>query len=277
MKVGRFFIAGSMLLALPLFAGQVVDTAPAQIQAISQSLAAQYTTGPEDVRKSADDVPHGYAFYLQCAPQSLDEVDASVADAFGPALNRMVEGGELLAWGWVARHTGGPWDRELYLVAPSLTEVLRQLDRWQEANARERRAETAVMRLFCPEQEEYIWRFVAGSEPRDDLPAPSAEFVTYYECDAGRGKLVDEIVRSTFKPILEAEVGDGTISSWSWHEQVVGGAFTRILIIEGPSHAANVQAVDRLRTGLPYEQAEAFGMVCDRHQDYMWTIESSGN
>jgi len=224
-----------------------------------------------------EDAPVGYAFYFQCAPQSLDDVDSSVADALGPALDRMVKDGDLLAWGWVAQHTGGTWDRELYLVAPTLTDVLDQLDRWQKANARERRAEMTVMHSSCPEQEEYIWRYVAGPEPRDDMPTPSAEFVTYYECDAGRGDQADEIVRSIFRPILDAELADGSIASWSWHEQVVGGAFTRILIIEGATHAANVQAVDRLRTALPNERIAAFGMICDRRQDYMWTILSSGN
>lgn len=222
-----------------------------------------------------EDGPYGYAVYFQCAPQNLDDVDASVADAFGPAFDRMVKDGDLLAWGWVARHTGGRWDRELYFVTPTLTEVVTQLNRWREANARERRAEVAVLLSACPAQEEYIWRYLMGSEPRVEAPAPSAEFVTYYECDANRGERADEIVRSVFRPLLDAEVAAGALLSWSWHEQVVGGAFTRILIIEGASHVANVQTVDRIGAVLRAKRLEAFDDICGRHQDYLWTIEAA--
>jgi hypothetical protein len=222
-----------------------------------------------------EDGPYGYAVYFQCAPQNVDAVDASVADVFGPALDRMVKDGDLLAWGWVARHTGGQWDRELYFVTPTLTEAVTQLDRWREANARERRAEVAVLLSACPAQEEYIWRYLMGSKPRVEAPIPSAEFVTYYECDGNRGEQADEIVRSVFRPLLDAEVTAGAITSWSWHEQVVGGGFTRILIIEGASHVANVQTVDRLGAVLHAKRLEAFGDICGRHQDYLWTIESA--
>jgi hypothetical protein len=199
-----------------------------------------------------------------------------VAESIGPELDRLVTDGLLEAWGWVANYSGGTWDRELYVVTPTLADLMVRLDRWRES-ARQHITEMEVLRSVCAEREDYVWRLLFGSEMRPDAPRPSAEFVTYYECADGRGKRADEIIRSTLRPLLEAEIRDGAITAWSWHEQVAGGPFTRILIIEGQSHKGNIQSVDRIRKGMSLGRAEEFGEMCPSHQDYLWTIQRVGS
>lgn len=52
-----------------------------------------------------------------CAPDQFSRVDAIIAEAVAPILNKHVASGKLITWGYLATTLGGPTNRHIYIWA----------------------------------------------------------------------------------------------------------------------------------------------------------------
>jgi hypothetical protein len=120
---------------------------------------------------------------------------------------------------------------------------------------------------------------VASSLPpgeAGDRPATGAS--TYFQCSPARLGRADEIVREAFTPLLNELIEDGALTAWRWHGHVMGGAFNRLLVLDGATHLANLRAIERFNEMIDERQEAAgaeFAEICGMHQDYMWNLQSS--
>lgn len=112
--------------------------------------------------------------------------------------------------------------------------------------------------------------------------APEAYiYSTYFKCDVTQQERADEIVNELQKPLWDAAVGDGTVSSWGWMEHHTGGHWRRAQYFVAGSIEALLAAQKKVG-----DQADAknkklgteFGKICNSHDDYIWrTVASKGN
>lgn len=223
--------------------------------------------------------PVVYASYLECDPAALSRVDSLVTTFWGPIWDRHVSAGHATAWGWLAHHTGGTWDRVFYFVSPDVNNALDAVEGANAdaaANARLARESAAA----CPVHEDYIWQRIAGSQPAGQLATtrPAAGFSIYYECDPAREQLADYLATTAFAPALDRLVQSGDVTSWSWMQHLVGGKYRRILVTDGRDAKTLIAAIGKLVTDLRADQPDAlraFNDICDSHQDNVWRIQVS--
>lgn len=100
-------------------------------------------------------------------------------------------------------------------------------------------------------------------------------YSTYLYCDVGAQERADEIVEQLDKPIYEAAVGDGSLTSWGWLAHHTGGKWRRMQYTTASSIDALLAA--QKKTG---DQADAtskgkalgkeFASACKSHDDYIW-------
>lgn len=117
---------------------------------------------------------------------------------------------------------------------------------------------------------------VAGTARAADEAMESYVYGTYFQCDVTRQERADEIFNALYKPILDAAVADGSISSYSYYAHNTGGKWRRGIFTVAPS----VQAVLAAEVKI-YDQAETknkkldteFGSICNSHEDYIWHSE----
>jgi hypothetical protein len=224
-----------------------------------------------------DDGPYVYASYLECDPTALADLTAAMNDDFAPALDAHVAAGDLTAWGWISHHTGGYWNRAAYLIAPTLDELMAFNDAWQDEMGQDLPEAAATLRRVCHRHEDYIWRVVATSRTPDEVgrSRPAAGASTYFRCNQGGLDRADDLVRDAFAPVLNGFVEDGTLTSWTWQAHVMGGAFTRLLVMDADSHTDLLHAYEQLGDQVDDGANEEFGELCPSHQDYLWNVRSS--
>ncbi|MGI9271040.1 MAG: hypothetical protein ACR2QT_04640, partial [Woeseiaceae bacterium] len=64
-----------------------------------------------------------YASYFECGGGPLAVADDAIAEDV-ERMNGLVDDGAIAHWGWLAHHTGGPWQRIFYHQADSLDALL---------------------------------------------------------------------------------------------------------------------------------------------------------
>jgi hypothetical protein len=223
-----------------------------------------------------DDGPYVYATYLECDPAGGADVDAA-RDAYVPALDAHVAGGDIQAWGWKTHHTGGHWNRMSYFVAPTLDGLMAFQDAWQAEIGRDHPAARDALRSACRSHDDYIFRVVAASRARNEVGGDrsATDVSTLFRCSQGGLDRADALVEEAFAPVLDALVREGAIASWGWLAHVMGGDFTRLLVLDGETHAANLRALDLLGDRVEERVNDEFDALCPSHQDYLWNVRSS--
>ena len=113
----------------------------------------------------------------------------------------------------------------------------------------------------------------AGTAQAADEPAETFVYGTYSVCDLAGQDRADEIFMQVDKPIYDAAVADGTLSSYSYYAHHTGGKWRRGLFLVGPSINALLDAQQKLNE--QFEKADAdlnteAAQICNEHEDYIW-------
>jgi hypothetical protein len=114
----------------------------------------------------------------------------------------------------------------------------------------------------------------------DEAPARPFVYATYFECDTSNQWLADMIVETVHKPIYDAAVADGTISSWGWLAHHTGGKWRRGIYRSAGTVDALLDANDAIGEKVQEANGAAarkFGEICGPHDDYIWqSVSGSG-
>ena len=227
-----------------------------------------------------DPTPVVYATYFQCEPGMSARAGEIISDSWGPIAQSRVDSGALTAWGSLTHHTGGDWDRVTYYVANDRAQLMTTLDEmsaeWFASNA----DDIADFNEACDEHEDYVWNYVAGSDPVTEVAQDrsNAGLSIYWVCEEGRGPLIDLLAEEVFAPAWDAQVEAGLINSWSWFAHFLGGEYRRLLVADGVDNNAVLTARDNVIDWMSEKSpglAGEFSRVCNGHTDYLWSIEGS--
>ena len=211
-----------------------------------------------------------YATYFYCDGGPNKVVDDLVAkDA--ERMDGFVKDGTISAWGWLAHHTGGQWQRAFYVQAGSLDALLDSFDAMQD-DSEEAQADNEAFGRICPTHEDYIWQVENGSqsETRGEVG-----FSVYHVCDVENEEEADEIVAKHVAPILNGMVEEGKLTSWGWSSHVVGGRFRKLQTMTGPDFKSLLAARGAAIEAIYADDNEAgtrLVEICGPHVDYMWDI-----
>lgn len=212
-----------------------------------------------------------YATYFYCdgGPTSrADEIIAADADR----MNGFVEDGTISAWGWLAHHTGGQWQRVFYYQAESMEALL---DAYDTTGNDEEDADDdgAKFGEICPRHDDYIWQVDNGSKSET---RGKAGFSVYHVCDQSREERAGELVDEHVAPILNQFVEDGKLTSWGWSSHVVGGRFRALQTMTAPDMKSLMKTRGEVIEAIYADESEAgeeFNDICGPHVDYMWDIQ----
>lgn len=215
--------------------------------------------------------------YFRCDVSREDRATDILRTVYAPLVQKRMTPGPISAWGILAHHDGGPWRRALYFVGTNLDGLLAARDSIV-AEARTGHAKEATeFGSICASHDDYIWAYVVGSQPAAAVGSarPTAGFSTYQVCHEATEGLSDEVMKSLYAPIYDAQVKAGRLHSWAWFSHFVGGKYRRLLVLDGPSFASILAARDSViaETQAKYPQiGAADATVCDGHTDYLWDI-----
>ena len=186
-------------------------------------------------------------------------------------IDKWVEEGKLMAWGYLAHSTGGRWRRLQFHVSPTMADALNnQAAIFEEIYADNEAGEQARSDA-CAAHDDYIWAFDQGSSAGTDPGDVSLS--VYYVCDINREQRADEIMAETSGPKLNQMQEEGMIASWNWSSHRIGGRYRRLQVITGADSASVVQARGELFQYMNEnhsELAEEFNDICGSHSDYLW-------
>ena len=225
-----------------------------------------------------DAVGYVYGTYLICNSADLGIADEIAKYVFAPDYDAAVEAGDILAWGWLAHHTGGTWRRLLYYTAPSMEALLNAGDTIG-AKIDERAPEAGrVFGEACPSHEDYIWQTVPGSGGSTvSGERGAAGLSTYFKCDSSKEERADEIVAEAFGSIHQKQVDAGNLTSWGWLQYNIGGEYRRLLTLTAPDHPTMLKArdaiLDEITSGSNEAISTEFDTICGPHRDYLWDIQ----
>ncbi|HNP36105.1 MAG TPA: hypothetical protein PKK10_09650 [Woeseiaceae bacterium] len=220
-----------------------------------------------------------YATYFNCNAAMQDAVDDMVADDVA-VMDKLVDQGTILGWGWLAHHTGGQWRRVRYSQAGSIEDLLDAQDAIGEAldaAAGNKAAAAKATKAFneaCPSHDDYIWSGEIGSQ---GSKRGAASFSVYYVCDVGREDRADEIVKEHFAPIFDKLVKDGSLTTWGWSSHIVGGKYRKLQTMTAASQKSLIKARSAAIAALYGDDGDnamgqEFAEICGPHVDYMWDI-----
>ena len=215
-----------------------------------------------------------YASYFHCPGGSLATADQLIADDV-ERMDGLIEDGPMSAWGYLAHHTGGQWQRVFYHQAGSLDDLLDASDAIQAGgDDDDEEDEGPAFGEICNTHDDYIWSLEAGMSGQD---RGEAGFSVYHTCDIAREGRADEIVKEHVGPIFDKMVEDGKLTSWSWHSHVVGGEFRKLQTMTASDHkslmAARTEAIQAIYGEDGDDEAGMeFVEICGPHVDYMWNI-----
>ena len=83
-------------------------------------------------------------------------------------------------------------------------------------------------------------------------------------------------MKSAYAAVLNQQVKDGKVTSWSWLEHVMGGPVRRALVLDGPSHKGMLSFWSGLAKTLEAAAPDAskkFSAICHSHSDYVWDLK----
>ena len=113
----------------------------------------------------------------------------------------------------------------------------------------------------------------AGTVHAADEPAEAYVYGTYAVCDLTGQERADEIFMQLDKPIYDAAVADGTLSSYSYYAHHTGGKWRRGTFLVAPSIAALLDAQAKVSEQIDAKNADLnaeASMICNAHEDYIW-------
>jgi hypothetical protein len=232
------------------------------------------------IAQDEEPAPVVYGVYFQCEPAAAARASEIILDSWGPIVQAHIDAGQLLAWGSLTHHTGGPWSRAVYIVGADAQTAVSQMDamgtEWNEADP------DAVAEFWeaCDEHEDYLWTRQFSSAPAEALATqrPGAGMSTYWVCDESREGVADLIAEHVWAEAWNAQVESGLIHSWAWLSHFIGDKYRRLLAVDGANHAdlltARDNAIEWVAANEPGLAGE-FSNVCNGHVDYLWNIEAS--
>ena len=218
-----------------------------------------------------------YATYFSCDADSEKDADEVFKERDAPVLDKLMEDGKIMSWGWLVHHTGGKWRRIRYFQADSIDGVFDGLDAYGDAiNALDDEESAEKFADACDAHDDYVWSVQNGTLGKT---RGKTGFSVYHVCDIVREQRADEIIDEHFAPIFDKMVEDGKLNSWGWSSHVVGGKYRKLQTMTaadpGALMAARTEAI-----GLLYGQGEEvseagkeFTEICGPHVDYIWNID----
>jgi len=222
-----------------------------------------------------DDSPTGFSYvtYYVCDSATQRNLDHIVEANEYALLDKWVDDGKLIAWGYLSHFTGGRWRRAQYLISPTLDDAfVNQAEAFRESYEDNRDAAQARAEA-CEGHDDYIWASNQGSGPgtaRGDV-----SLSVYFVCSVADQDRADEIFAETYAPIFEKMQQDGSILSWSWQSHILGGTYRRLQTVTGTDHAevarARVATIREVNETYP-ELGREFDQICYSHEDYLWDI-----
>lgn len=221
--------------------------------------------------------PYAYGTYYECDSNREWLADDMVERYYKPIYDAAVDDGTITGWGYLAHHTGGKWRRVVYHVAPTIDQALAALsalgDKMQSTSA----SAAAEFGSVCSRHDDYLWRSIVGSAGTDNIALERGAFgfSTYLHCNEATESKADEIVKTVFAPIFDAEVASGSLVSWGYMEHWVGGEYRRLLTMTAKDLATLMKGRDRSVNALlaKTQEAAAFFASCTSHSDYIWEIK----
>lgn len=219
-------------------------------------------------------IAYTYASYFYCTGGPASRVDELVAED-ADRMNGFVEDGTISAWGWLAHHTGGRWQRAFYYQADSIDALLDAGDSIQgdADDADDEEDDGMTFGQVCPSHDDYIWQVDNGS---GGDTRGAAGFSVYHVCDQNREERAGELVDEYIAPILNQFVEDGKLTSWGWSTHVVGGRFRALQTFTAPDMKSLMQTRGEIISTVYAEESEAgteFSEICGPHVDYLWDIQ----
>ena len=223
-----------------------------------------------------------YASYFNCDGGPLAGVDKIMADD-ADRMNGLVKDGKIAAWGWMAHHTGGQWQRISWHQADSIDALLDGSDAIQDdgddaddSAAADEEDDGPGFGTICPRHDDYIWRVENGANSEN---RGKVGMSVYHTCDISREDRADEIVDEHFAPILNKFVEEGKLTSWGWQSHVVGGEYRRLQTMTAPDVKSLMKARGEAIAAIYAEDDAAgdeFSEICGPHVDYIWNIQLEG-
>jgi len=222
-----------------------------------------------------DDGPAGYSYatYYVCDVATQDDMDEVVEQYEKATLDKYVEDGKLMAWGYLSHFTGGRWRRVMYHTSPTMQDAVNNQQALFQEIYQDNPAAGQTRAEACAAHDDYIWAAGQGSSPGSTRGEVSLS--AYFVCDINREERADEIVESHFAPILNQMAESGKISTWGWLSHRVGGKYRRLQTMTGADHASVLAARGELlsQAGDSNEElSDEFSDICFSHADYLWNI-----
>ncbi len=215
-----------------------------------------------------------YATYHYCDTSTEGLADAFVKDKEAPVMDKLVDDGVFLGWGWLRHHTGGQWRRIRYFQTGSLNDALAGIDKMGEAfeAAFADDDDDAGIGVSCKRHDDYVWQVKAGTV---GVERGTAGLSVYFNCKIADESRADEIVAEHFAPIYDKLIEEGKITSWGWQSHVIGGWFRRLFTMTGKDYGTLMDARGEALAAQYGEDNEAgaeFVNICNAHHDYLWDI-----
>ena len=113
----------------------------------------------------------------------------------------------------------------------------------------------------------------AGTVQAADEPTEAYVYGTYSVCDLNGQERSDEIFMQLDKPVYDAAVADGTLSSYSYYAHHTGGKWRRGMFFVAPSIAALLDAQKKIGDQIEAKNADLSAEasnICNAHEDYIW-------
>ncbi len=213
-----------------------------------------------------------YATYFYCNTSNEGLADKYVEESETPVMDKLVDDGTYLGWGWLRHHTGGQWRRIRYFQTDSLQNAIAGIDAMGEAFDEAFGEDDQGIGVSCDSHDDYVWKVEAGTSGVD---RGSAGLSVYFSCKITEEDRADEIVAENFAPIYDKLVKEGKITSWGWQSHVVGGWFRRLFTMSGKDYATLLAARGEALAAQFAEDNKAgaeFSGICSAHHDYLWDI-----
>jgi hypothetical protein len=102
---------------------------------------------------------------------------------------------------------------------------------------------------------------------------------TYSVCDLTQQERADEIFEKLDKPIYDAAVADGTITSYSYYAHHTGGKWRRGMFFVAGSIDALLDAQKKIGEQIDAKNAKMSmeaSKICNKHEDYVWRRVAGG-
>ena len=218
---------------------------------------------------------YAYGTYFECDPNREWLADAIVEQLYKPIYDEAVSEGVISGWGYLVHHTGGKWRRVLYRVAPTLDAAMSALETLGEKVDAANAAANAEFGAICNRHDDYLWQSVVGSAGVE-MAQQRGEvgFSTYLHCNEANESKADEVVKSAFAPIYDAQVEAGNLVSWGYMQHWVGGEYRRLLTMTATDLSTLMKGRDAaVNALLENEEAVAeFFASCTSHSDYIWNV-----